>query len=403
VCETAALPWHEDDWRDLPEAEQQRRLDAFLAADARREFALGRPPLMRVALHQLGDAEWEVVWTSHHLVLDGWSGQVVLSDVFASYFASRAGEEAPTRAIGGRYADYIAWLRDQDQQRAQQFWTDTLAGFHDACLVAAPLTASRESSAARRLVRTVLSPSLVDALQLFAQANRLTLNTCFAGTWALLLAYCTKNDDVMFGTVVSGRPPHLPGIETMTGLFANTLPLRARPVRTASALSFLADCQQLQVRARDHDYVALARILGWIGWSSGTAPFDTLFAYENYPAAAEWSRPSDVHVVDLDTSVSTTYPLGIDIGRVGRDLVVTLSFDESRVDAALATFLGDGVAAALSRLIASPASTIGDLFDALDASVSPGSVAVERRRRSHREALQAIHDRAGVDRPGLHP
>jgi amino acid adenylation domain-containing protein/non-ribosomal peptide synthase protein (TIGR01720 family) len=403
VCETAALPWHEDDWRELSSADQERRLTAFLAADASLVFALGRPSLMRVALLQLGEAEWEVVWTSHHLVLDGWSGQVVLSDVFASYFAARAGEPAPQRPIGGRYADYIGWLRDQDHERARVFWTDALAGIRDACVVAAPATASLESAAARRVVRTTLPASLVDAVQTLAQANRLTLNTCFVGTWAVLLAYCTKKDDVVFGTVVSGRPPHLPGIETMTGLFANTLPLRARPVRSAPALSFFADCQRLQVSAREHEYVSLASILGWIGLSSGVPPFDTLFAYENYPAAAEWSRPSDVHVVDLDTSVSTAYPLGIDIGRAGRDLVVTLSFDEPRVDVALATFLRDGVQAVLSRLIASPASTVGHLFDALDECAARDLAAVDRRRRSHRDALQAIHDRARRDRAGLQP
>ena len=124
----ARVPFRREDWRGLEEAERQRRLEAYLAADRAEGFELGRGPLMRLALFRLGEDEHQLVWTHHHLILDGWSLSLLFRDVLGHYAAYARGE-APRGRETHPYRAYVAWLERQDRARAERFWREALAGF----------------------------------------------------------------------------------------------------------------------------------------------------------------------------------------------------------------------------------------------------------------------------------
>ncbi|HEY4574241.1 MAG TPA: condensation domain-containing protein, partial [Thermoanaerobaculia bacterium] len=122
------LPWQEHDWRDLPEAEREERLAAFLREDHARGFELNQAPLMRVALVRWTDDSWKLVWSYSHLVLDGWSLSRVVSELWTIYAALGSGGE-PALPAPRPYRDYIGWLKRQDPKRAEEHWRRALAGF----------------------------------------------------------------------------------------------------------------------------------------------------------------------------------------------------------------------------------------------------------------------------------
>ena len=134
----AAPRFRVEDWRGLDEAERQARLERFLAEDRTAGFDPGEAPLMRLALFRMGEQEHQLVWTQHHLIVDGWSVPLILAEVMAQYAAHLRGD-APRPAGGRRYRDYVAWLERQDHSRAEDFWRETLAGFH----APTPLPAAR--------------------------------------------------------------------------------------------------------------------------------------------------------------------------------------------------------------------------------------------------------------------
>src|SRR6185503_6854658 len=201
------------DWQDLDDDAQRRALAAFLAEDRRRGFALDRPPLMRWALVRTGADRHVLVWTCHHLLVQ----------CVAAYDAALRGDPPP--AIAARpYRDYIAWLVRQPPARAERYWRDRLRGFGAATPLPLIGAVRRDADAAHGCRRRVLAAGLDDRLAAFTRSHAITPSTFFQAVWALLLARYTGHRDLVFGTTVAGRPAELAGVETMVGMFINTLP-----------------------------------------------------------------------------------------------------------------------------------------------------------------------------------
>ena len=125
VHQRVKLPLEKHDWRELSRADQQAELIAFLKADRERGIELFKAPLMRLSLIQLADDVSHLVWSHHHMLLDGWSVALVLKEIFTFYEALRRGEDLQLERPRP-YGDYIAWLKRQDLKKAEDFWRATL-------------------------------------------------------------------------------------------------------------------------------------------------------------------------------------------------------------------------------------------------------------------------------------
>ncbi len=211
-----------------------------------------------------------MVWTFHHVLLDGWSVFHVLSDVLQAHAALAAGTE-PRLPARRPFADYAAWLAGRDGAAAEEHWKAALAGY----AAPAPLPYDRRpapGAAARS--GTWLSQRLDAAgtarLTDFARRHRLTLNTLIQGAWALLLARSGGERDVCFGTTVSGRPADLPGADTITGLFITTLPARVTVDESTPCPAWLREVQAARAEDRRFDHVPLTELHQWSELPPGT-------------------------------------------------------------------------------------------------------------------------------------
>src|SRR5262249_54852078 len=145
----------------------------------------------------------------------------------------------------------------------------------------------------------------------FARRHRLTINTLVQGAFALLLGRYGDSDDVVFGVTVSGRPAELAEVEGTVGLFINTLPLRVTLPNGATVLEWLRTIQARQSELTDYQYTALADVQRWSEVPSGTPLFDSIVAFENYPAemAALNDLTQMIRVSDVQPLERTNYPL----------------------------------------------------------------------------------------------
>ncbi|HSL81184.1 MAG TPA: condensation domain-containing protein, partial [Thermoanaerobaculia bacterium] len=258
------VAWREHDWRHAGAREE--RFEALLRADRAEGFQVDRPPLMRLHLLWLENDLHRLVWTFHHLALDGWSVHLIFREVVACYGAFRRGGRPPL-AEARSYRDYIAWLKGRDLSRAESFWRRALDGWRrpvplPGALEQAPPETPVEGSRVRRSL--ALAPETGDALRALARAHRLTLNSVAQGAWGLLLAaHADSRRDVVFGTVTSGRPESLQGVESMVGVFINTLPVRLAVDPAAVLIEWLRDLQERQVEMREFEYTPLVEIQGW--------------------------------------------------------------------------------------------------------------------------------------------
>ncbi|MGV9787276.1 amino acid adenylation domain-containing protein [Streptomyces sp. NPDC003435] len=312
---------------DGPEA-----LDAFLAEDRTRRFDLTTPPLMRFTLVHTGPGRHKLVMTSHHLLFDGWSVPLLVRELFELY--AHQGDDLTLPRVTP-YRTYLAWLAAQDRAATLDTWRNALDGLETPTLLAGrgapegPDSAELPESLVLELDRDT-----THRLRETARASRLTLNTLVQGAWGLVLAHLTGRSDVVFGTTVSGRPPEIPGIETMVGLFINTVPVRLRPEPGESLAALLTRLQEEQARLLGHQYVGLTEICETAGLDR---LFDTLAVFENYPLDAEALRTaqqgmSGLTVAGIDGTDAAHYPLTLTIAPGEDSLRITFGYRSALLD-----------------------------------------------------------------------
>src|SRR6185436_5880647 len=223
---------------------------------------------------------YRLLWSHHHVLLDGWSTSFLLREIFCLYEARLRQE--PLRLEPPRpFRDYIAWLERLDVAAAEEFWRRDLAGLS----APTPLAVDRLAIAAESLRSSrhlVLSAAATGELRAFARRHGLTLSILMHGAWAVLLSRYSGETDVLFGTVTSGRSAPLPGIEEIVGIFINTLPRRARISETGVA-AWLQGLQERQAETSQFEHSPLVQIQGWSDMPRGREMFESILAFDNFP------------------------------------------------------------------------------------------------------------------------
>ncbi|PSB59549.1 non-ribosomal peptide synthetase, partial [Chamaesiphon polymorphus] len=321
--------WQQRDWET-----QQVELDRLVQQQRQQSFDLAQPPLMRLQLVQLNVDTYELIWTHHHLLLDGWSLPLVLKEVFAAYHTYELGQ-IPTIVPTTPYRSYIAWLQAQDLTAAKQFWQAQLEGITAPTPLFEPIDRSALGEG-YQLARLQLSVDETTAIQQFIRQHQLTANNLVQGAWALLLSRYSGNADVVFGATVSGRPATLPGVEEIVGLFINTLPVRVSLPTDTTLLPWLRALQQQQQEIDRYAYTPLAEVQGWSEVPRGVQLFDSIVVFENYPVGdAVQGQPeaSELQISNVRCLEQTNYPLNL-IAIPGDALILDINYDRSRFTAA---------------------------------------------------------------------
>ncbi|GAA3959091.1 hypothetical protein GCM10023085_46790 [Actinomadura viridis] len=270
------LPWEEADLTGLPESGREAGARALAERERARPFDMARPPLLRFLLVRMAADLHRMVFTHHHILLDGWSTPVLQTELFALYLAG--GDDTGLPRVTP-YKNHLAWLAAQDRGAAEDAWRRALAGLEEPTLLA-PHAPEPGTDPPRR-VRAALDAELTAALSARAREHGVTLNTVLQLGWGVLLGRMTGRADVVFGAAVSGRPPELPGVEQMIGLFVNTVPVRVRVRPADTVADALVRLQREQADLMAHHHLGLADIQRLAG--TGGALFDTMTVLENYP------------------------------------------------------------------------------------------------------------------------
>ncbi|MGW4061459.1 non-ribosomal peptide synthase/polyketide synthase [Amycolatopsis sp. NPDC004747] len=357
VDRTATLPVTRHDWRDLGPAARETALRDLLEADRATPLDLTRAPLTRLAIAALPGDEVELVWTCHHVVLDGWSTAQVFAEACEEYAAATAGVR-PALVTRRPYRDYLGWLAGRDQAAADAFWRTTLAGFDaPTALPYDRPPAQAHEARSTDSARIELPPAATLRLREFAGTHGLTVNTLVQGGWALLLALVSGDRDVLFGTTVSGRPADLPGVETMIGLFINTIPTRVRVDGAEPVARWLGRLQAAQSEARDHDFVSLTRLRPLSDVPAGQNLFDSMVVFENYPIS-EPATAGAPRVAEVTAADATNFPLCLR-AYLGDGLNLDLAYDPALFDPATVTALSERLVFLLDAVTADPDRPLG--------------------------------------------
>ncbi|WP_280443546.1 non-ribosomal peptide synthase/polyketide synthase, partial [Nocardia brasiliensis] len=330
----------------------------IIAADRTKRFDLTEPPLIRFTLIQVARDRWQFVVSNHHILLDGWSMPLLMQDLLVLYAAHADSSVLP--AVRS-YRNFLEWTAQQDHSASVGVWTNALRGVSEPTLLARP-DAGREITSLSGEYFFELDEQATARLTTLAASLGVTPNTVLQTAWGILVGRMTGRDDVLFGTTVSGRPAGLTGVESMVGLFINTVPVRVRFDPAESAQQLLTRTQGEQADLLDHHYVGLADIQSAAGIGG---LFDTLVVFESYPVDADGIREqaADIDgmaVIGLDAADATHYPLTL-IAQLDSKLRVRAGYLRDLFDEQTVRRIADRLLRVLTAITTEPAVPVGDI------------------------------------------
>ncbi|MDB4951685.1 MAG: tycC3 [Gemmatimonadetes bacterium] len=372
VHRKVVLPLRRDDLRALAPDARAARVEELREADRARGFDLSRPPLVRLTLLRMEDERWTLVFTFHHMLLDGWSLPILLQEVLFTYETAVAGLRSaltPPRP----FRDYIGWLGRQDLAAAEGFWRRALAGFAGPVMPAfAPPERPR---AGYHKASLRVDEGLTARLQALARSRKVTLNNVVQAAWALLLSRWSGAADVVFGATASGRPAELPGVEHMVGMFINTLPVRARMEPDTTVDGLLERLGAFTAEARLYEHTPLVDVQGWSEVPRDHPLFHALYVFENVPVQPRTDQ-QEVHlaeaetlpeelgtlrILDAQSPERTTFPLLLVVAPGAEGVALRLVVDTQRYAPETGERMLRHLAHVLERFAANPAARLDDV------------------------------------------
>ncbi|MGD9900398.1 MAG: condensation domain-containing protein, partial [Calditrichaceae bacterium] len=347
------------DWTAQDAKKTDRTIRDALADDRKEKIDLSAAPLMNITLIRLSADKSCFIWNYHHLLFDGWGLGIILKEVFTLYDALSKKRKLTLEPVYP-YSDYIAWLKARDIEEAKQFWKKMLSGFtNTAQLGIAKRSQSLETGYSKKSL--TLSKKLSESLSAFSKTNKFTLNTLFQGAWAILLSRYSNNDDIAFGITVSGRPAELKGVESMVGLFINTVPIRIQLKADDNIPEFLGNVQFNHSQLLQYDFTSLVEIQAASEIPRGSQLFDSIMVFENYPIDDSLiNRDSSIKIESVQSFERTNYPITLVISP-GKLIGIDLAYEEKFFDEKIINRIFEHLVRVLENFCEKPEMKIGHL------------------------------------------
>ena len=391
VWREVELPFSLDDRHE--ERDEGARLKAFLERDRLEGLDLDAAPVMRVRVIRTEEQCYDLVWTCHHLFIDGWSAAIVLEDVMTAYRALGEQSEILPPISPGAFNDYLAWTAQSDEGKTETYWRTRLAGFNGAPALRLGQPNGNDSGE----TSIVLDEQLTAAVQTAASERRLTVNALVQGSWALTLSRLFGTDDVVFGTTVAGRSTGVEGIERLVGYFANVVPVRVRVEQERRASEWLQQLRSDQFEMQPFEHASLADIHGWSHTPGHQPLFETFVVVENFPSRmGNRTDPNGISVTDFRSGLTTAYPLTIAVV-LGDQWTITCRYDATLCGRSAVQRLLAEMISILTSLVSKPNITVAAALDE-SSSAEIRSLLTNQARTSNESPTAYTHPRTNTER-----
>jgi amino acid adenylation domain-containing protein/non-ribosomal peptide synthase protein (TIGR01720 family) len=336
-------------------------LDSFRSSDRSKGFDLHGNSQMRLHVLGRGQGAYEFIWSHHHVVMDGWCVSILIRDFFEIYQCLSGGEAVPEKKVYP-YSDYIKWLEKQDRELSLLYWRDYLSGYDKVSGLPVKTAGGLQAFIPRTMVFS-MEGSVRESVRELCSELSITESTFVQVAWGIVLSRYNNTGDVVFGAVVSGRPPELKGVEEMIGLFINTIPVRIQAPDTAIIQQLLKEVHQTYINGVGHHYTQLADIQSHSLLKQGL--FDHALTFENYPVLHSLEQREKEKMNISAAALSDVFDVNnYDFGLVvvpGSALLFKFVYNENLYDNQLMGQVRDRFIRVIEQMAAAPALTIGQI------------------------------------------
>ncbi|MGB8191171.1 MAG: amino acid adenylation domain-containing protein [Chitinophagaceae bacterium] len=361
VYRSVSMPVEVLDYRAFSAGEQLLKIKDYQAADLRKGFDFKQAPLMRATLIQLSDNRYKMLWTTHHLPLDGWSVPMLVQEFLQTYDA-QVSSSATIVVEEDRYEDYIRYIESTDKDKEEEYWRTYLGAIEGGTLLPFVSTANERTLGVSeyREEPWLLGEELSARVEAYAHQQRITVNTLMQGVWSYLLHRYTGNAHVAYGIMVSGRPENLSNIEQRVGMFINAIPLHSVMDENKTVAEWLQALQAQQSLSLEYQYTPLGKIQTWVDTPGEL--FDSMMTFQNFPVSKivsshEWK----LKVENLEVYEPTSnYPFSIRI-LLGKEMYIQFIYREEVLQAAYAKQIRHHFENVLLQLIENASGKLNDI------------------------------------------
>ncbi len=346
--------WKYVDLRSENKEIQYGRIDEFMEKDKAAGFDFNKASISRVAIFQLSNDHHLLIWSCHHLLLDGWSSANVIRELAELYSSSNAAQPSSLPPVPSS-KDYLRDLTANDMDSAKSFWQEYLDGFNDPFLIS-KFSVPNSSSQCHITKKFSFVDSAFRNLKLYSKTHKLTITSILQMAWAIVLSGIDDSEDIVFGNIVSVRSPRLKNADMMCGLFTNMLPIRVQ-INAKDIPSTLGErIKKSQGNTRDYAYVSLDDLRIWTDWPGYLPLFDHIFVVENFP----WKDIDlgDVKFSNFRSGITSSYPLTV-VAKIDDCLKLDFIYNQSKISDNLINILGQNLTNALEAIISDNESQLG--------------------------------------------
>ncbi|MSO00265.1 non-ribosomal peptide synthetase [Bacillus paralicheniformis] len=360
VLKERSFQAEEIDLSGLSEAEQNERIEDYKRKDKEKGFNLSKDIPMRTAVFKKGQDRYEWVWSYHHILLDGWCFGIVVQELFEVYNALRENKPYSLGPVKP-YKDYIKWLESQDKQRSLAYWEHHLDGFEGQTTFSEQRKKPEQAGNQPEELLFTLPKEDTEAFTQLAKAHHTTLSTALQAVWSVLLSRYQRSRDLIFGTVVSGRPADIQGVEHMVGLFINVVPKRVTFGAQTTFTELVAELQKQALEAEPHQYMPLYDIQSHIA-----APnlIDHIIVFENYPLQEANKQQEEKNLgftmEDITVFEKSNYDLNL-LASPGEEMLLKLAYNRNVFEPSFILQLKEQLLTAIREIIRNPEQALDDI------------------------------------------
>ncbi|MGB0521648.1 MAG: amino acid adenylation domain-containing protein [Flammeovirgaceae bacterium] len=311
VYKKVALPLQKLDWTQYSAQEQQEKFTALIEEDKQQEFDFTVAPFLRLILIKCSEQVHKLIWTTHHLCIDGWSTINIIDELLTHYETLHAGAALTVKE--DNYQDFIEFIQQRDLSDEKASWKNYFSEFNGATLLPfVKRNKQREQFKGKSAHLDVyLEENVTDILQSLAKAHQLTINTLVQGAWAIVLSKYTGSAYPIFGVAVSGRPTEVADVENRVGLYINTLPIYTQIKGDNDIIDWLQELQNSQMQMRIYQHTSLVDIQQWIDYKGEL--FDSIISFQSIVAQKPENKEWMFSMEEVEMSGQSNFPLAINV------------------------------------------------------------------------------------------
>ncbi|PEF73904.1 non-ribosomal peptide synthetase, partial [Bacillus pseudomycoides] len=363
VLKNRSIPVRFEDITHLSNQKQEYYIKQCEENDRKRGFDLLKEPLMRVLILQTNDNTYKMIWSHHHILMDGWCLSIIMRDLFYFYSTLKDGETVSLNPIT-QFGEYIKWLEECNHDEAIAYWENYLEGYEQQAVLPSYVKKAQlyEESRVEEL-NFSLDKETTGELIRFAQKNHITINQVLQTIWGILLQHYNNTDDVVFGTVVSGRNAKVKNIEHIVGLFINTIPVRVKCSEGASFSDIIACIKQDTMNCEKYEFASLADV------QATTLPgmdlihhvvvfqnFDTMGSSEEH----DYSSKVGFDITKIEGFEKLNYEFALVLG-LGEQLHARMMFDPSVYERKFLKSVANHFVEIIRQILRNPNMLISDI------------------------------------------